>query len=68
MKKAYEKLCLGDLEITNQEHIENVRERQKNIKRGICPRCSGVLVLRKGKYGDFWGCSNYPKCKFIKKD
>src|SRR5690606_12368038 len=25
----------------------------------LCPRCNGVLVQRKGKYGDFWGCTNY---------
>jgi restriction system protein len=32
-----------------------------------CPQCSGKLVERNGKYGKFWGCSNYPKCKFTKK-
>ena len=25
----------------------------------FCPRCGGRLVLRKGRYGEFWGCSNY---------
>ena len=30
-----------------------------------CPECGSDLVLRKGKYGKFWGCSNYPKCKHI---
>lgn len=28
-----------------------------------CPRCGGEMVLRKGKYGKFWGCKSYPKCK-----
>jgi DNA helicase-4 len=27
----------------------------------ICPECGGTLSLRKGKYGEFWGCSNYRK-------
>lgn len=31
---------------------------------GICPECSGNLVKRKGKYGEFVGCSNYPKCRY----
>ena len=31
-----------------------------------CPKCGSKLVVRKGKYGDFIGCSNYPKCKFTK--
>ena len=30
-----------------------------------CPKCDHELVKRKGKYGDFIGCSNYPKCKYI---
>lgn len=67
MKNAYEALLSSRIEITTQEHIQNIREQQRNLERGICPRCGGDLVLRNGKYGEFWGCSNYPKCKFIKK-
>ncbi|MBQ8728614.1 MAG: topoisomerase DNA-binding C4 zinc finger domain-containing protein, partial [Oscillospiraceae bacterium] len=26
--------------------------------------CGGSLVERRGRYGTFWGCSNYPKCRF----
>lgn len=29
-----------------------------------CPNCGGKLVKRKGKYGEFIGCSNYPKCHY----
>lgn len=29
-----------------------------------CPRCNvGVMQKRHGKNGDFWGCSNYPRCR-----
>lgn len=31
-----------------------------------CPRCGGNLVKRNGKNGQFWGCSNFPKCRFTK--
>lgn len=31
-----------------------------------CPECGSELVIRKGKYGEFTACSNYPKCKYIK--
>jgi len=31
-----------------------------------CPECSSPLVIRKGKYGEFVACSNYPECKYIK--
>ena len=34
----------------------------------VCPECGSPLVIRKGKYGEFTACSNYPECKYIKKD
>jgi len=27
-----------------------------------CPRCGCLMVRRKGKYGEFYGCTGYPKC------
>jgi len=38
----------------------------------VCPKCGGELIERiatKGQYAGqkFWGCSNFPKCKFTKK-
>ncbi len=55
---------------TKTAHINEVRERivrwDEEIKAGQCPRCDGYLVRRKGKYGDFYGCSNYPSCKYTK--
>ena len=33
-----------------------------------CPDCGNPLVVRKGKYGSFVACSNYPTCKYIKKE
>ena len=34
----------------------------------VCPECGSPLVIRKGKYGEFVACSNYPTCKYIKKE
>ncbi|MBO6047149.1 MAG: type I DNA topoisomerase [Erysipelotrichaceae bacterium] len=34
----------------------------------ICPECGGELVVRKGRFGEFVACSNYPKCKYVKKE
>ena len=33
-----------------------------------CPACGGFMILRKGKNGAFWGCSNYPNCKMTASD
>lgn len=51
-----------------EEHINYLNERKDKISKGICPYCGGKLILRKGKYGEFYGCSNYPKCHFKTKD
>ena len=52
-------------------HVSNVKQitkRKENlVQSGKCPRCGGELVLRKGRYGRFYGCSNYPECTFTLK-
>ena len=53
------------------QHINRVKQIQKekknNYNENECPMCGGQLVERKGKYGSFIGCSNYPKCRYTKK-
>lgn len=29
-----------------------------------CPQCGGVLKKRSGRYGDFWGCTSFPGCRY----
>ncbi|MDD6393178.1 MAG: topoisomerase DNA-binding C4 zinc finger domain-containing protein [Prevotella sp.] len=43
------------------------KQTQATINAGICPKCGGQLIKRNGKYGSFYGCSNYPNCKFTTK-
>ena len=31
-----------------------------------CEICGGRMVIRNGKFGEFYACSNYPQCKFTK--
>lgn len=33
----------------------------------ICEKCGSEMNVKNGPYGPFLGCSNYPKCKNIKK-
>ena len=71
--EIYERL--QKLNITDKKemknHINNIKTKIKENEileeEMICPKCHGNLIERKGKYGPFIGCSNYPKCKFIKK-
>ena len=52
---------------TKKEHIKNIKENVIDKDPNKCPRCGGQLVERTGKYGNFIGCSNYPKCKYTSK-
>jgi hypothetical protein len=51
-----------------KEHIHqvknNIKKRKESEKSLICIRCGGNLVVREGQYGKFYGCSNYPKCRY----
>ncbi|AXV37926.1 MAG: DNA topoisomerase I [Methanobacterium sp. BRmetb2] len=33
---------------------------------GKCPDCGSDLIKRSGRYGEFIGCSGFPKCRFTK--
>lgn len=33
---------------------------------GTCDKCGSALLVRSGRYGKFYACSAYPKCKFTK--
>ena len=56
-------------------HVQEVEKKKQSFispktTKGICPRCGGKLVLLTAKRGDFagqhfWGCSNYPRCRFV---
>lgn len=37
------------------------------MKDNECPECGGYLKPRKGGFGDFFGCSNYPHCTYTTK-
>lgn len=53
-----------------KEHVRNTKKIKCNkdeLFKNRCPKCGGELVTRNGKYGEFMGCSNYPKCGYVKK-
>ena len=48
--------------------FKNMEKIQPKETGETCPKCGSPMVFRKGRYGEFEACSNYPKCKYIKKD
>lgn len=48
--------------------FKNMEKKKPEETGEKCPECGSPLVIRKGKYGEFTACSNYPTCKYIKKE
>jgi DNA topoisomerase-1 len=39
-----------------------------NLVGTVCPKCHhGHLVMKKSRFGSFYGCSDFPKCHYIQK-
>ena len=60
-----------NIEETKKDENDNENNDKKIDKSLNCPLCASKLVLRISKRGintgkNFYGCSNYPKCKYIK--
>lgn len=47
-----------------KNRIKKDSKQKSNLK---CPNCNGYLIKKNGKYGEFLGCSNFPKCKYTRK-
>ena len=41
-----------------------IEEAMKSVPK--CKKCGRNMVRRKGKYGEFWGCSGYPECTYTR--
>ena len=52
--------------VHNAEVLQAKYRREQLVAGGVCPLCGGHLILRNGYYGSFYGCSNYPECKFTR--
>lgn len=63
-------------EIISEDRVDHLitadiqTEIEKDIDKRICPKCGAMLVLREAKRGrnkgnSFYGCSSFPKCRYI---
>lgn len=53
-----EHLKMKEIEVKKQDLSEKTNEK--------CPKCNAPLLLRIGKFGKFYACSNFPKCNYTK--
>ncbi len=55
-----------DFEPAVKEAFDKLPKKEAEKTGEKCPECGHDLVIRKGKYGSFVACSNFPECKYIK--
>lgn len=74
LEKSLDEIAKGKLKDTSflksfyNELEENITKEESNNKiNKKCPYCGATLVVRRGKYGSFLACPNYPKCKYTEK-
>ncbi|RKJ38677.1 NERD domain-containing protein, partial [Butyricicoccus sp. 1XD8-22] len=78
INRALESLLVEDKKEKKRlqkQHVQSLKTNLKNqkvkeaesIKQNRCPKCGGELSLKKGKYGSFYGCGNYPRCRYTRK-
>lgn len=60
-KKVFVMTIDGRLSIFVSELDNDLKQENKAL---ICGSCGGIMVMRKGPYGQFYGCSNYPDCVY----
>lgn len=55
--------------LSKAPQTENVNNQMRTkYDASICPECGGQLREKNGQYGSFFGCSNYPGCRFTRKN
>ncbi|HCL4447093.1 TPA: topoisomerase DNA-binding C4 zinc finger domain-containing protein [Clostridium botulinum] len=63
----YESESEDILRWTYESLLKNINDLEKKYDdygdmNKYCSECGNKMITRKGKYGKFRGCSNYPKC------
>ena len=60
--------ALNDCRMTQQVY-ERLRRESELVSEGtktipVCSQCGREMKLRNGRFGEFWGCTGYPDCRF----
>lgn len=59
--------CRNTLAVDKQGHVVEKAPAAQPEKAGFtCELCGAEMVIRTGKFGEFYACSNYPSCRFTK--
>ena len=63
---AYDKKKKGSCTFTKEKPDKELAI-DEDIEDEICEECGQPMVLRRGRFGQFWACTSYPKCRTVRK-
>jgi len=58
-------LCKTTMKLEKDEEGK-LKVAEEELLKEKCPQCGNSLSIKRGPYGDFIACTNYPKCNYIK--
>lgn len=72
--KKYKEKCINDIKEITINYSKMLDQREDKLQKMLdkiinpdyinCPKCDGLLTIKKGGNGNFYGCSSYPLCKY----
>ncbi len=81
MEKDLDEIALGSIIFTDtlrdfynefepalKDAFDKLEKKEAEKTGEACPNCGSDLVIRKGRYGEFVACGNFPTCKYIKNE
>ena len=62
--KQFERKLKPLTNVSNKVKKQHIKDIKQKYETNVCPFCGKKLIKRAGKYGEFMGCTGYPKCKY----
>ncbi|MBO5238215.1 MAG: topoisomerase DNA-binding C4 zinc finger domain-containing protein [Lachnospiraceae bacterium] len=56
--------CSDNNPAVKEKTVQEIVIQRRKYDPTICPDCGGKLRERSGPYGRFYGCTNYPQCRY----
>ncbi|MDD4527440.1 MAG: type I DNA topoisomerase [Candidatus Margulisbacteria bacterium] len=60
--------CKYTEKIEGEQALDVPRDENEKISEEKCPKCGKNMVYKKGRFGEFLACSDYPTCKSTKSE
>ena len=55
------------IQFIKNNRINRIQKEKENSNQSICPKCNSKLSVKNGKYGSFYGCNSFPRCRYTQK-